>query len=154
MRTDLRRLHKKWLPSLNMQKITRKDLLTQILVVLTIKKALNGDESTINQLFNIYKKTAKAIAVKLALRRGLKPYSEDIEDIKQEAIILLRYILTGFRAKEILKSIVHRSQSEYLPIPKWIKKFYFYYLCEYVPENLIKAVATGDYVTLATLLDP
>jgi hypothetical protein len=121
-----------WLPTLNQETIKSKDLLNQILVCYTIKRALNGDEKAIEKIYDLYKETAQGIAVKIARKFRLS-----IKDIKQNAFILLRLLISGFRPESILKQLLVKSEDGAInALPKWVKKFFIHYLSEYVPARL------------------
>jgi len=128
--TSIRELYEKWLPSLTPELITSKDLLNQILVCFTIKRALNGDKNAIDKLYALYEDTAIGTAVKLAKARKLLHY---VEDIKQESKILLRQIISGLGPKEIVDSLINNK-----PVPLSVEMFYFWYYSEYIPEELNK----------------
>jgi hypothetical protein len=53
---SLNDLYKKWLPQLSFETIQNNDLLDQILLCYTIKRALNGDNEAIDKLFGLFEK--------------------------------------------------------------------------------------------------
>jgi hypothetical protein len=59
-------LYENWLPSLDQARIQSRDLLDQILVCHTIKRALNGQEKAIAKLYGLYVDAAEATAVRFA----------------------------------------------------------------------------------------
>ena len=123
-----------WLPTLNQKSIKSNDLLTQILVCYTIKRALNGDEKASKKLYELYVGVAQAIAIKIGMKFHVP---REIKDIKQDAAILLRLLIGGFRPDYILEQLVKdESERTIMVFPKWVKGFYIYYLLEYVPERL------------------
>jgi Mor family transcriptional regulator len=122
-----------WLPTLTPETMASKDLLTQILVCYTIKRALNGDDIAIQKLYDLYKDVAQGIAVKTGMKFHV---SREIEDMKQDALILLKPLIAGFRPDYILEQLLKdKSDRTIMPFPKWVTKFYIYYLSEYVPKR-------------------
>ncbi|MDO8785196.1 MAG: hypothetical protein Q7J12_03175, partial [Syntrophales bacterium] len=87
-KTLLKELYKKWLPTLTEDKIKSNDLLDQLLVCFTLKRALNGDEKAIDKLYSLYEDVAIRIAVNMGKKRKI-----DIKAIRDEAKILLRFLL-------------------------------------------------------------
>ena len=67
------------MPSLSQETITSTDLLDQVLVALTIKKALNGNEEAIEKLYTLYEGAAEALAVKFAAKFGIKEKTSNIK---------------------------------------------------------------------------
>lgn len=157
--TSIRELYKKWLPTLTKDKITSKDLLDQMLVCFAIKRALNGDKTAIDTLYKLYEKTAVAIAESMARKRGTLDASSrltktkmfikeengveiikkdpDLEEIKQSAMVQLRLFISGFKPSSFIDSLLKDNET-FFPLPKWIEKFYFWYLSEYVPKKIDK----------------
>jgi hypothetical protein len=132
-RKSVSEIHRDWLPALNQKIIRSKDLLAQILVCYTIKRALNGDPEAARKLCDLYENTAEAIGVKFALKSKL---NNEIEDIKQDARVLLKFLVSGFRADNILDQLIkNRDENTIRAIPKWIKTFFIYYLSEYIPDR-------------------
>lgn len=132
-KTSVGELYKKWLPALTEDKIKSKDLLAQILVCFTIKRALNGDKKAIDKLYSLYEDTAIGIAVNMAKKRGLK--DNIIDDIKQDAKTLLRLLISGFKPEDIINSLLDRN-GKHLKIPLWTEKFYLWYLSDHVPKEI------------------
>lgn len=150
---SLNDIYEKWLLTLTPEKMKSNDLLDRVLVTYTIKRALNRDEKAIEKLCSLFQDAAEAIAVKMTIKRGFKEY---ISDIKQEAGILLRRMISGFSPKEILEGLI---QNNNLRIPKYVEKFYLYWLSEYVPEGLNKIVknpkiASRDPFEILILINP
>lgn len=133
-KTSIRELYKKWLPTLTQDIMKNKDLLDQILVIYTIKRALNGDEKAIEKLYSLYEDTAIGIAVITAKKRKLN--KDDINVIKQEAKTCLSFLISGFRPEDIMNGI---------ELPLQIEKFYCWYLSEYVPKELDKILKREPY---------
>lgn len=147
---SLRKLHKEWLPALTKDRMKSKDLLDQLLICYTIKKALNGDKESTDKLCSLYERTAVGIAKKMAMKRGL---IDDIEDIKQEARILLRRVISGYPPEYIINSLLNGERPE--DIPLWIEKFYLYYLTEYLPQELDEILSgKKSPIFLLTILNP
>lgn len=140
-------IYKLWLPSLTPEKMKSNDLLDRILVTHTIKRALNQDEKAINKLFGLFQGKAEAVAAKMTKKRGLK---EHIDDVKQEAGILLWSMIKGFSAKQILDGL---SSDVNFTIPKTVKELYLYWLSEEVPKRL-SGFPLIDPLDVAVLLDP
>ena len=143
---SLEELHEEWLHSLNQEKITSKDLLDQVLVAYTIKKAQNGNEEAILKLCGLYARAAEGLAVKFGKKHKL--YKE-FKNLKFDAQLFLRFLLTGFRLGDIIRQLVgldigerNRLESERVikTIPPWVKGFYVYYLTEYVPQRMGKNI--------------
>ncbi|MCK6469950.1 MAG: hypothetical protein L6Q53_17415, partial [Candidatus Brocadia sinica] len=84
----------------------------------TIKRALNQDKKAIDKLCSLFQGIAEA--VKMAKKRGLKRYTDDI---KQEARILLWSMIKGFSPKQILDGLTHNVN---FSIPKSVETFYLY----------------------------
>ncbi|MBC6934042.1 MAG: hypothetical protein DYG83_17550 [Candidatus Brocadia sp. AMX2] len=94
----------------------------------TIKRALNQDKKAIDKLCSLFQGIAEA--VKMAKKRGLKRYTDDI---KQEARILLWSMIKGFSPKQILDGLTHNVN---FSIPKSVETFYLYWLSQEVPKRL------------------
>ena len=125
-------LYEEWLPSLDQKKITSKDLLDQVLVAFTIKKAQNGDERAIKTLYGLYKDAANAVAAKFGRRFGIP---EKIRDLKSDVQVFLWFVITGFRVTDIISQLVEPDSGKVIKnIPPWVKNFYINYLTEYVPQ--------------------
>lgn len=131
---SLRDLHKEWLPLLNQEKITSRDLLDQVLVAYTIKQALNGNENAIQKLCDLYKDAAEALAVKFANRFGLR---QEIKDLKTDVQLLLRFVVSGFRPEDIISQLLGDNSEKVIKvIPPWVKHFLIYYFSEYIPRRM------------------
>ncbi len=156
-KTSIRELYKKWLPTLTEDKIKSDDLLDQILVCFTIKRALNGDEKAIEKLYNLFENTAVGIAVNMALKRQIaKSYIWDGKeggDFKQEARVCLRFLIAGSKPEDIVSSL---SKGEKVPLQ--IEKFYFWYYSDYVPKELDRIMKHSsnrlDRLEIDYLLNP
>lgn len=153
-KTSLRELYKEWLPTLTQDKIQNKDLLDKILLCFTIKRALNGDKKAIGKLYTLYEKTAIVIAVNMAKKCGL---NDDINDVKQEAKELLRFIISGFRPENIIKSLSDRNRIPF-KIPLWTENLYFWYLSDHVPKEIDRIMKQSpknlDGIEFDYLLNP
>ncbi len=132
-RTSISKIYEEWLPTVTKDTIKSKDLLNQILVCFTIKRALNRDKKAIEKLCKLYEDIAIKIAAKMAYSRKIQDY---IKDIKQDAKILLRLIISGFSPEEIVNCLLSDEKDQLLPL--WIEKFYFWYLSEYIPQEIRK----------------
>lgn len=131
-------LYEEWLPSLDQKKITSKDLLDQVLVAFTIKKAQNGDERAIKTLYGLYKDAANAVAAKFGRRFGIP---EKIRDLKSDVQVFLWFVITGFRVTDIISQLVEPDSGKVIKnIPPWVKNFYINYLTEYVPQRMEKNI--------------
>lgn len=145
-------IYKECLADLDQETIKRKDLLTQILVCYTIKRALNGDEEAIKKLCSLYEDVAQAIAVKtgnsIAKKMGMKlddPIT--IEDMKHDAVTLLRFLVAGFRPDYILEQLLKdKGNRTIMVFPQWVKGFYIYYLSEYVPQRLTAILIKSEEI--------
>ncbi len=137
-------IYNRGLLPLNQETLRSKDLLTQILVCYTIKRALNGDDKAIQKLYDLYKDGGQGIAVKIGKRFRL---FQEIEDMKQDALILLGFLITGFRPDDILERLLKdKSDRTIMAFPKWVKNFYIYYLSEYVPKRLGTILAESEEI--------
>lgn len=134
-----------WLPTLTQEKIKSNDLLDRILVTYTIKRALNKDGKAIDKLCSLFQDTAEAVAVKMAKKRWLASH---INDIKPEAGLLLRLIISGFSPKQILTSL---TQNVNFSVPKSVESFFIYWLTEPVPEQLKKYPLIDPFDVLVAL---
>ncbi len=154
-KASLRELYKKWLPTLTKNIIKNNDLLDQILVCFTIKRALNGDKEAIDKLYSLYEDGAIGIAVKMAKKRQLD--INHINDIKQDARTILRFLISGYRPEDIINSLLE-SNEKYLKVPLQIEKFYFWYYTDYVPKELHRIMKRGtnrlDGLEIDYLLNP
>ncbi|KAA0242006.1 MAG: hypothetical protein DYG83_14390 [Candidatus Brocadia sp. AMX2] len=97
-------IYELWLPTLTQEKMKSSDLLDRIFVTYAIKRALNQDKEAINKLCSLFQDIAEKVAEKMAKKRGLKRH---IDDIKQEARILLWSMIKGFSPKQILDGLTH-----------------------------------------------
>lgn len=149
-KTSLRELYEKWLPALTGDKMKSKDLLDRMLVCFTIKRALNGDKDAIDKLYSIYENGAIGTAVNMAKKRKLN--IEDIKDIKQQATMILRILISGSIPENIINSLSGRNG------PLWVEKLYLWYLSDYVPKELDKIMKRPpgelDRVEIDYLLNP
>lgn len=132
----LEKLWAEWIGSLKKEGIESKDLLDQILVAYTIKRAMNGDEKAVDKLTSIYENAAIGIAVNAAKSAKWRGLLNHIDDIKQTAVMLLRLIISGFSPEVLVQALIDDDRKQHLLVPKWVEKFYIYYLSEYVPERL------------------
>jgi hypothetical protein len=131
--TSIRELYEKWLPTLTEDTIKSNDLLDKILVCFTLKRALNGDGQAIDKLYSLFEGAATGIAVNMAKKRRISRSS--IEDIKQEAKICLRFLISGFKPEDIVDLLSKGKE-----VPLQIEKFYFWYYSNYVPKELDKII--------------
>ena len=134
-KTSVYEHYKKWLPELTQKKIKSEDLLDQILVCYTIKRALNGDKKAIDKLYSLYKDAAIGIAVKMAKKRKLN--ISEINEIKQEARISLNLLISGLEPEYIIDSLL-KEDSEHSKIPLWVEIFFFWYFSDHVPKEFDK----------------
>jgi hypothetical protein len=158
-RMSVEEIYELWLPTLEQERIKSRDLLEQILVCYTIKRALNGDEKAVDKLYDLYQDTAIGTAINMAKRRELYDF---LEDIRQEAQLFLKLIISGFNPLIIMNSLT--KDSAIIPIPKSIKKFYIWHYAEYVPflieetykEEIIRLILSHNYFLsdLCILLNP
>lgn len=148
-RLTLNEVHELWLHSLTEESIKKGDLLQQILVCYTIKKAQNGDQKAIDKLLELYQNKARSNTTVRVIKRLLASElqnDEDFdEDIKQAAATYLWLIVGGFRPRQIIDAIM--QQNKHYSVPKRIKKFYLTYFSEEVP-NRIQETLIQLYVQL------
>ncbi len=132
-KTSVEELYKKWLPELTQERIKSKDLLDQILVCYTIKRALNGDQKAIDKLCCLYEGAAIGIAVKMAEKRGLN--KSEIKEIEEEAKATLNLLISGLKPEYIINSLL-KGDRESLGIPLEVEIFFFWYYSDYVPKEI------------------
>jgi hypothetical protein len=153
-RLTLNEVHELWLPSLTQESIKKRDLLQQVLVCYTIKKAQNGDEKSALKLFELFEnkvrfdRTVKndSIAInihtvriiKRLLNSGLDVDFSDDASYDQDIILTARnylwLIVRGFNPRTIIGSIL--QQNDMYPVPRRVKEFYLRYFSEEVPDRL------------------
>jgi len=132
-------LYKDWLPSLDQARIQSRDLLDQILVCYTIKRALNDDPQAIEKLYGLYVDAAEGVAVNFAKKFNLRgpAFHLDFRDIKDEAREVLRLLLCGFKPEYILKQLtVDGGKGFANSLPAWVKDFFIYYFSEHIPPRI------------------
>ena len=152
-RMTFKEVHDLWLPTLTEKTIIMRDLLQQILVAYTIKRAQNGHEPSAHKLFSLFENQVKferredRIVLKRRTVKNIKRLMSstlhvDLEnvdrydqDIIQTARGYLWHILTGFNPRQIVDGIVKENESR--PVPTRIKKFYLRYFAEQVPKELL-----------------
>jgi hypothetical protein len=154
-KTSVEELYGKWLPGLTQERIKSKDLLDQILVCYTIKRALNGDQKAIDKLYNLYKSRAVKLAEKMAEYKRLN--KSEIDEIKQEANMILNSLISGLQPKDII-NILSMEDSKHLKIPLWVENFFFWYYSDFVPKEIGKITkrSTGklDGIEICYFLNP
>ena len=152
-KTSIRELYEKWLPTLTEDKIKSNDLLDQLLVCFTLKRALNGDGQATGKLYSLFESAAIGIAMKMAKKRRIFGSGININDIKQEAQMCLTFIISGFKPEGIIDLL---SRGEKTPLQ--IEKFYFWYYSDYVPKELNRIMKRPpdrlDRVEIDYLLNP
>lgn len=160
--TSLNYIHKKWLSTITEKTIQSKDLLDQILVAYTIKKAQNpyiswmepeyyGKNINMNnaemdflnenpcaeKLYVIYENTTKALASKyFEKKENLVERLTKKEDIINDGLCFLRLVLAGFNPQSILERLLNEKDYS-LSCPFWIKDFYI----EYFTKNVLPKIA-------------
>jgi len=125
-------LYQDWLPTLDAEKIQSKDLLDQVLVCYTIKRAINGDKEAFKQLYNLYEVAATRLAAKFAYRHKLSDYDE----IQSTSKAFLAFIIKGFSPGRIIKDSLCNDKETILYLPGWIKDFLIYYFSQHLPPML------------------
>jgi hypothetical protein len=134
--TCLADLYKEWLPSLDQNKIISTDLLDQILVAYTIKRAQNGSEEAIQKLCDLYKGAAEALAVNFG---KMFKIHQKTKALKSDVQVLLRFVISGFRPEEIITQLIGSDSEKVLrAVPPWIKNLFIYYFSEYLPQIIQK----------------
>jgi hypothetical protein len=135
-KVSLEELYEEWLPSLNQERMRSTDLLDQILVAYTIKKAQNANEEAIRKLYNLYESSAEGLATNVVKNFSL--YRER-KDIIQTAKLTLTWLISGYNPKYILEKLLSDENNKIQrKLPRWIKDFYVYYLSEYLPTKIQK----------------
>jgi hypothetical protein len=152
---SIRELHGKWLDELTPKRVKSKDLLDQILLCYTIKRASNGYRTSILKLYNLYKETAGKIAYNMARSRGLfknREYRYE-ENVNQEAMGILQLIIGGLNPESIIKSLQDENGNPY--VNKWIESFYYWHLTENIPRKL-DMILSGEKspILLQDVLNP
>lgn len=156
---------KGWLDSLSEATIKSHDLLDQILVCFTIKRAQSGDKKACKKLYSIYQGRAQSgetiervkqlIASRLDTEKGINKldasfyltpdvnFGDIEEDIKANASFLLYMIIGGFKPQGIIEQLISGDTDH---LPRKLTEIYLSYLLYYVPDNLQKAL-TNLYQT-------
>ena len=114
---DLWDLYEWWLPSLDSKRLKSIDLLDQILVVYTIKRALNGDSKAIDALFRAYERAAIGIACKM-VKKEARPIPRRY---KTRCMVFLETHYMWIHPGGIFNSLMETEKI--LPFPKWIESF-------------------------------
>jgi len=153
-RMTLKEVHDLWLPTLTEKTVIVRDLLQQILVAYTIKRAQNGHEPSARKLFSLFENQVKferredlivlnkstVRNIKLLISSTLHADLENVDfydqDIIQTARGYLWHILTGFNPTQIIDGIVKENENH--PVPAKMKKFYLRYFGEEVPKRLLE----------------
>jgi len=154
VRKSIRSLYKDWLPQLSQTRMQSKNLLDQILVCYTIKRAQNGDKQASDKLISLYIgraasketfdnvlkmlvarekniKSAKKKNSKLDNKSNIKSFKYT-DDFQQIAKSYLAFIIRGFSPRSILDSI-REPESDFLPLPAGTGDIFLYYFSEYIP---------------------
>lgn len=155
--TSIRQLHKIWLPRLNVERIASKDLLDQILVCYTIKRAQNGNEAAFKKLFALYEGRAESkqthtYVMKMLTWRAKKgvPSSEDElsfdhtpeflrnpvsydDDFRQQSKDYLAFIISGVSPKAILRTLASGEKASVFRLPGDVADILIYHFGTYVP---------------------
>ncbi len=153
----LKEVHDLWLPTLTQKTIVARDLLQQILVTYSIKRAQNGHEESARRLFALFENQVKfergqegrpvinTRTVRNTKRLICSTLHIDLEnvdfydhDIIQAARGYLWFILTGFNPRQIVDGIMRENENH--PVPKKIKEFYLRLFAEEVPKELVKTI--------------
>jgi len=160
--TSLNDIHKKWLSTITEKTIQSKDLLDQILVAYTIKKAQNpyipwmdleysgkntvmadaetdftNENPSVEKLFTSYKNRTRALAIKCFEKKiNVAGRLAKKEDIIKDALCYLRLIIAGFNPQSILEKILN-DKDNFLSCPFWVKDFYI----EYFTKNTFSKLA-------------
>lgn len=160
--TSLNDIHKKWLSTITEKTIHSKDLLNQILVAYTIKKAQNpyipwmdlecygeniivtntemdfpNENTSVEKLYAIYENTTKALAIKYFEKKiNVSGQLAKKEDTVKDALCYLRLIITGFNPQSILEKLLNNKDNS-LSCPFWVKDFYI----EYFTKNALPKIA-------------
>lgn len=153
-RMTLKEVHDLWLPTLTEKTVIVRDLLQQILVTYTIKRAQSGHEPSARKLFSLFENQVKferrenrIVLNKHTIRNIKRLISSTLhvdlenvdlydQDIIQTARGYLWLILTGFNPRQIIDDIMKENENH--PVPTKIKKFYLRYFAEEVPKRLLE----------------
>ena len=171
VRTSWHELYQDWLPHLDEKRIRSRNLLDQILVCYTIKRAQNGYERASDKLISLYigraasKETydnvlkmlvAREKNIKSAKKKKLNLDDKSnvtsfkyTDDFRQIAKIYLAFIIRGFSPKSILDSMIREPESKFLPLPAGIVDVFLNYFGEYIPGIVKKYVKYLDDVQAA-----
>ena len=126
------KLYEYWLPTLTQEQMRGKDVLDQILICYTIKRALNGDRKALEKLCWLYRGKAEATAINRAFIYGLPGHL--YPDIRQEANLVLNFMIGGLHPEILMSDLKDDGKHSFFPI-KSIEKFYIFFYSEYVPRN-------------------
>jgi len=159
-RTSIQKLFKDWLPHLDQDRIHSKQLLDQVLLCFTIKRAQNGDEQASEKLISLYigraaSKETYYNVLKMLVSRGKNIKSTKkknlnlddksnvtsfkyTDDFRQIAKIYLAFIIRGFSPKSILDSMIREPEPEFLPLPAGTVDVFLNYFGEYIPRIVEK----------------
>jgi hypothetical protein len=62
-------------------------------------------------------------------------FRQPIEDLKQEAKVLLRLLISGFKPEYVLNQLFADKRDIFISaLPKWAKNFFIFYLGDYLPQ--------------------
>ena len=114
------------------------DLLDNVLFVYAIKRALNGDEQTIEKLYSTYESMIQAEAIKIAIEWKIS--KRDFKYIKNDSKFILRHIISGLTPETLIADLQKEKRDKSLLTPKWAEKFYIWYFSEYLPPLLHEGV--------------
>ena len=128
-------LYPYWLPSLGPEKMKCQDLLEQVMITYTIKRAYLGDRSAIEALYGLFEKTAEGIAIMMSRHQG-KKLRIDHDDIKSEARLLLMTLISGFSPSWYLQRLMKVEKLGYYQ--NWIAKYIVHYFTEVVYPSISK----------------
>lgn len=149
---SIKSLHTEWLPTLNDRTMSSTDLLDQILVWYTIKRAQNGDKGASESLFALYQRRAEARStyqevlsmVSANLNASddrvaeLLPYDDEFKSIANAWLRLIVGYLTPLR---IMKELVDAEEKPHFSVPPEVFDILLTYYTSYVAPILRQYLA-------------
>lgn len=168
--TSVGSLYRYWLPFLTAERMGSRDLLDQVLVCHTIKRAQAGDRQAVDKLVKLYIGRSESRETHVQVLRLLtsrlsnrKDSDQEIsripqidydDDFRQTARILLSLIIQGFSPKVILDTITQEgTDNESFPIPRRVQDALLYYFGNYVP-GVVDSWLQFIYAMHSYLQDP
>lgn len=148
---SVQEIYKYWLPTLTIKEIKSSDLLAQILVCYTMKRALNGERDAINKLTEvllesvdlteIHSRCLKLLSSRLHRELRKRHSKEEIynkipttidldeEEIQENIVDLLPMLISGWQPLIIIEKLQQKMDGKMLlPFSIWMTEFFLRYL--------------------------